>query len=150
MNFNCLPYSGYPTPPNVTISKIIYNGRQRTDVNVEWLVQAYGDVTGFFIERQMLIVPDERRGIVPVWERVTENLEPSTRSYQITNLDPSTIYAFRVTPVNRRTIGYPSEIKSPGENYFNVKLILSLTTENVYSSPFYSVDTCVQTLHPAE
>ncbi|XP_058270972.1 V-set and immunoglobulin domain-containing protein 10-like 2 isoform X1 [Hemibagrus wyckioides] len=103
----------YPTPPNVTISKIIYNGRQRTDVNVEWLVQAYGDVTGFFIERQMLTVPVERSGIVPVWERVTENLEPSTRSYQITNLDPSTIYAFRVTPVNRRTIGYPSEIKSP-------------------------------------
>ncbi|XP_047661728.1 V-set and immunoglobulin domain-containing protein 10-like 2 isoform X1 [Tachysurus fulvidraco] len=103
----------YPTPPNVTISKIIYSGRQRTIVNVEWLVQAYGDVTGFFIEQRKLTVPFERSDIVPVWEKVTENLEPSTRSYQITNLEPSTMYAFRVTPVNRRTIGYSSEIKSP-------------------------------------
>ncbi|KAF4077459.1 hypothetical protein AMELA_G00208480 [Ameiurus melas] len=102
----------YPTPPNVTISKIIYSGRQRTDVNMEWLVQEYGDITGFFIECQMLNVP-EKRDIVPVWQKVTENLEPSTHSYQITNLDPGTVYAFRVTPVNRRTFGYPSEIKSP-------------------------------------
>ncbi|XP_017347382.1 V-set and immunoglobulin domain-containing protein 10-like 2 [Ictalurus punctatus] len=102
----------YPTPPNVTISKIIYSGRQRTDVNMEWLVQEYGDITGFFIECQMLNVT-EKRDVVPVWQKVTENLQPSTRSYQITNLDPSTMYAFRVTPVNRRTFGYPSEIKSP-------------------------------------
>lgn len=113
--FQCIPDSGYPTPPNVTISKIIYSGRQRTDVNMEWLVQEYGDITGFFIECQMLNVT-EKRDVVPVWQKVTENLQPSTRSYQITNLDPSTMYAFRVTPVNRRTFGYPSEIKSPGEN----------------------------------
>lgn len=82
---------------------------------MEWLVQSYGDVTGFFIERQNLTVPVRRGDVVPVWEKVTENLEPSTRSYQITSLDPNTMYAFRVTPVNRRTIGNPSEIKSPGK-----------------------------------
>lgn len=114
--FQCLPDSGYPTPPNVTISKIIYRGRQRTDVNIEWLVQAYGDITGFLIERQKLAVPVEKSDIVPVWQKVAENLEPNIRSYQITNLDPGTMYAFRVTPVNRRTVGYPSEIKSPGNN----------------------------------
>lgn len=114
--FQCLPDSGSPMPPNVTISKIIYSGRQRTDVKVEWLVQAYGDITGFFIERQKLTVPVEKSDAVPIWQKVAENLEPSTRSYQITKMDPSSRYAFRVTPVNRRTIGYPSEIKSPGEN----------------------------------
>lgn len=103
-------------PPNVTISKLMYRGHQRTDVNMEWLVQAYSDITGFFIECQKLTVLKEKSNIVPVWQKVTENLEPSIRSYQITNLDPGTIYAFRVTPVNRRTIGYPSEIRSPGEN----------------------------------
>ncbi|KAF5906956.1 V-set and immunoglobulin domain-containing protein 10-like 2, partial [Clarias magur] len=103
----------YPTPPNVTISKVIYNGRQRTNVNVEWVVQAYGDITGFFIERQTFTVPVEKSDIVPSWQKISENLEPSTRSYQITNLDPSSKYAFRITPINRRTIGYPSEIKSP-------------------------------------
>ncbi|KAK1788289.1 hypothetical protein P4O66_016742 [Electrophorus voltai] len=30
----------YPLTPNVTISKIIYNNRQRTDVNMEWLIKA--------------------------------------------------------------------------------------------------------------
>ncbi|TSQ12721.1 V-set and immunoglobulin domain-containing protein 10-like 2 [Bagarius yarrelli] len=103
----------YPTPPNVTISKIVYTRRYRTDVNVEWSLQEYGDVTGFIIERQKLSVPQERSDVVPVWETVTKNLKPSTRSYQISNLDPSTMYAFRVTPLNRRTVGYPSEIKIP-------------------------------------
>lgn len=114
--FQCLPDSGYPTPPNVTISKLIYRGRQRTDVTMEWLVQEYGDITGFFIEHQKITIPIEKPNIVPVWQKVTEYLEPNIRSYQITNLDPSTTYAFRVTPVNRRTIGYPSEIKTPGKN----------------------------------
>ncbi|KAI4900510.1 hypothetical protein NFI96_020140, partial [Prochilodus magdalenae] len=98
----------YPMPPNVTISKIIYSNHRRTDVNVEWLIQAGGDITGFFIEHQRLPAP--------VWQKVAVDLEPSTRIYQINNLDPIGKYAFRITAVNHRTIGHPSEVKSPGGN----------------------------------
>lgn len=100
----------------MTISKLIYRGRQRTDVKIEWLVQAYGDITGFFIEHQKLTVPAEKNDIITTWQKVAENLQPNIRNYLITNLDPGTTYAFRVTPLNRRTIGYPSDTKSPGNN----------------------------------
>ncbi|XP_060790883.1 V-set and immunoglobulin domain-containing protein 10-like 2 [Neoarius graeffei] len=106
----------YPMPPNVTISKLIYSGRQRTDVNMEWLIQTDVNLTGFFIEYQRLPVPVGRRDIDPLWQKVAENLQPSTRSYQITNLDPTRKYAFRVTAVNHRTVGNPAEVTSPGEN----------------------------------
>lgn len=93
-------------PPNVTISKIMYSSRQRTDVNVEWLILSDDDYTGFFIERQNLPFP--------LWQKVVGDLDPSTRSFQITNLDPSGTYAIRITAVNHRTIGHPSEFRSPG------------------------------------
>lgn len=93
-------------PPNITISKIIYSSRQRTDVNMEWLILSDDDYTGFFIERQNLPFP--------LWQKVVGDLDPSARSFQITNLDPSGTYAFRITAVNRRTIGHPSDVKSPG------------------------------------
>ncbi|XP_053505399.1 V-set and immunoglobulin domain-containing protein 10-like 2 [Ictalurus furcatus] len=113
----------YPMPPNVTISKITYSSQQRTDVMLEWLVQRDGDLTGFFIERQRL--PVGKTDVVPLWQKVVVDLDPSTRSYQITNLDPSGKYAFRVTAVNQRTTGHPSEIKSPGE--ICMYLLFSLT-----------------------
>lgn len=100
-------------PPNVTISRITYSSQQRTDVLVEWLVQRSEGFTGFFIERQRLSVG--KSDDVPIWQKVVGDLEPSTRSYQITNLDPSGKYAFRVTAVNYRTTGHPSDVKSPGE-----------------------------------
>ncbi|XP_017347513.3 V-set and immunoglobulin domain-containing protein 10-like 2 [Ictalurus punctatus] len=106
----------YPMPPNVTISKITYSSQQRTDVMLEWLVQRDGDLTGFFIERQRL--PVGKTDVVPLWQKVVVDLDPSTRSYQITNLDPSGKYAFRVTAVNQRTTGHPSEIKSPANPPF--------------------------------
>lgn len=80
---------------------------------MEWVVQRDGDLTGFFIERQRL--PVGKSDVVPLWQKVVVALDPSTRSYQITNLDPSGKYAFRVTAVNYRTTGHASEIKSPGE-----------------------------------
>ncbi|XP_062868247.1 V-set and immunoglobulin domain-containing protein 10-like 2 [Trichomycterus rosablanca] len=103
----------YPMPPNVTISKLIYTGRQRTDVNLEWQMQAVGDQTGFIIERQILPDPVLRNDPAPIWQKVGANLEPSTHSYQITNLDPNRMYVFRVTALNRRTVGNPSDNKSP-------------------------------------
>lgn len=101
-------------PPNVTISKITYSSQQRTDVMMEWLVQRDGDLTGFFIEHQRLPV-GKSEVVVPLWQKVVADLEPSTRSYQITNLDPIEKYAFRVIAVNHRTTGHPSEVRSPGE-----------------------------------
>ncbi|GAA6097169.1 V-set and immunoglobulin domain-containing protein 10-like 2 [Tachysurus ichikawai] len=101
----------YPMPPNVTISKIMYSSRQRTDVNVEWLILSDDDYTGFFIERQNLPFP--------LWQKVVGDLDPSTRSFQITNLDPSGTYAIRITAVNHRTIGHPSEFRSPALPGFN-------------------------------
>ncbi|XP_035383022.1 V-set and immunoglobulin domain-containing protein 10-like 2 [Electrophorus electricus] len=103
----------YPMPPNVTISKITYSSSQRTNVNVEWLIQTDGDITGFFIESQTLPAPVGRSDIVSLWQKVAVDLEPSTRSYQANNLDPTGKYAFRITAINHRTLGYPSEIKSP-------------------------------------
>ncbi|KAI4900508.1 hypothetical protein NFI96_020138, partial [Prochilodus magdalenae] len=103
----------YPMPPNVTISKIIFSSRQRTDVNMEWTVRTDSILTGFFIERQRLPDPDAKSDIPPLWQKVASDLEPSTRSYQINNLDPTVTYAFRITAMNRRTTGNPSEIKSP-------------------------------------
>ncbi|XP_076835672.1 V-set and immunoglobulin domain-containing protein 10-like 2 [Brachyhypopomus gauderio] len=108
----------YPMPPNVTITKITYSSRQRTDVTVEWQIQIDGDITGFFIERQRLPGPVGRSDIDPLWQKVAVDLEPSTRSYQINNLDPTGKYAFRVTAVNQRTVGNPSEVKSPGNPPF--------------------------------
>ncbi|XP_053543944.1 V-set and immunoglobulin domain-containing protein 10-like 2 [Ictalurus punctatus] len=101
----------YPMPPNVTIIKIMYSSRQRTDVNVEWQILSDDDFTGFFIERQNLPFP--------LWQKMVGDLDPSIRSFQITNLDPSGTYAFRITAVNRRTIGHPSEVKSPALPGFN-------------------------------
>ncbi|XP_026862103.1 V-set and immunoglobulin domain-containing protein 10-like 2, partial [Electrophorus electricus] len=109
----------YPMPPNVTISKITYSSSQRTNVNVEWLIQTDGDITGFFIESQKkLPAPGGKSDIVSLWQKVAIDLEPSTRSYQINNLNPSGKYAFRITAVNCHTIGHPSEVKSPANPPF--------------------------------
>ncbi|XP_062868249.1 V-set and immunoglobulin domain-containing protein 10-like 2 [Trichomycterus rosablanca] len=48
-----------------------------------------------------------------VSQKVADDLDPGTHSYHIANLDPSVRYAFRVTAVNRRTFGNPSDIMSP-------------------------------------
>ncbi|XP_026990006.2 titin-like isoform X2 [Tachysurus fulvidraco] len=103
----------YPLPPNVTISKLIYSGRYRTDVDMEWQIQMDANLTGFFIEYQRIPDPVERSGLAPLWQKVAENLEPSTRSYQITNLDPTSKYAFRVTAINHRTVGNTAVVMSP-------------------------------------
>ncbi|XP_049322608.1 V-set and immunoglobulin domain-containing protein 10-like 2 [Astyanax mexicanus] len=103
----------YPVPPNITISKVTYSGRQRTDVNVEWTNQTDGDITGFIIEYQRLPNPLERSDIASLWQKVAVDVQPSVHNYQINNLDPGRAYTFRVTAVNRRTVGNPSDIKSP-------------------------------------
>lgn len=98
----------------------MYTGRQRTDVNLEWQMQAVGDQTGFIIEHQILPDPLLRNDPAPVWQKVGVNLDPNTRNYEITNLDPSRMYVFRVTALNRQTVGNPSENKSPGRPSFHI------------------------------
>ncbi|XP_076836220.1 hemicentin-1-like [Brachyhypopomus gauderio] len=123
----------YPKPPNVTINKIMYNNHQRTDVNVEWQIQMDGDITGFFIEIQRLPGPVGSSDIDPLWQKVAVDLEPSTRSYQINNLDPTGKYAFRITAVNRRTVGNPSEVKSPASMPVSKPYILLSDSSTVES-----------------
>lgn len=106
-------------PPNVTISKILYISHQRTDVILEWQIQTDVNVTGFFIERQKLQGSAGQGEDFSRWHMVVSDLEPRTRSYQMTGLDPAGKYVFRVTAVNHRTTGHPSQIKSPGEILFN-------------------------------
>lgn len=83
---------------------------------MEWQIQMDANLTGFFIEYRRIPDPVEKSGFAPLWQKVAENLEPSTRSYQITNLDPTSKYAFRVTAINHRTVGNPAVVMSPGEN----------------------------------
>ncbi|KAJ8266618.1 hypothetical protein GJAV_G00132550 [Gymnothorax javanicus] len=103
----------YPTPPNVTISKIKYNSRQRTEVDLEWKIETEGDLTGFYVERQR--VQDFKSG---AWQKVALDLEPNTRSHTVLSLDPTASYAFRITAVNHLTSGFPSEVRSPADPPF--------------------------------
>ncbi|TRY99628.1 hypothetical protein DNTS_004820 [Danionella cerebrum] len=108
----------YPMPPNISISKIIYNSHQRTDADMEWQLQSEGDLTGFFIEHQMFTDTAMKRISNLPWKKLVE-LDPDSRNYQIKNLVPTGSYAFRITAVNHRTIGIPSDIKSPADPPFN-------------------------------
>ncbi|XP_066570378.1 V-set and immunoglobulin domain-containing protein 10-like 2 [Amia ocellicauda] len=105
----------YPSPPNVTISKILYNTRQRTEVELEWATRGTGDLTGFVVERQM----SSRSGERGAWEMVANEIEPHMRGHKIAGLDPGTLYAFRILAINHRTRGYPSEVKTPADPPFN-------------------------------
>lgn len=106
---------GYPMPPNVTINKIVYSSRQRTEIDMEWFTKTEGDITGFIIERRRLPQPAGKRDTESPWQKVAVNLDPSTQTYKMSGFDPTGLYAVRITAVNHRTIGYPSEAKSPGE-----------------------------------
>ncbi|XP_030638855.1 V-set and immunoglobulin domain-containing protein 10-like 2 [Chanos chanos] len=110
----------YPMPPNVTINKIVYSSHVRTDVDMEWSIRTELDLTSFFIERQLLPEPvGKRASNVSLWYKVIVDLESDVRSCKISGLDPTRNYAFRITAVNHRTIGHPSEVKSPADPPFN-------------------------------
>lgn len=115
---------GYPMPPNVTIGRLLYSGRQRTDVNIEWSAMSDKNLTGFLIERTCDVMPD--------WHKVTDDLDPRIYSYHVANLDPSVKYKFRVTAVNRRTFGNPSETMSPGKNRNIANLPIMIHMINQY------------------
>ncbi|KAJ8342435.1 hypothetical protein SKAU_G00323630 [Synaphobranchus kaupii] len=111
----------YPAPPNVTISKIVYNSRQRTEVDLEWETMTEGDLSGFYVERQRTRARDGRSFVDggALWQQVAADLEPDDRGHTVLGLDPTGLYAFRVTAINHRTYGHPSEVKSPADPPFS-------------------------------
>lgn len=110
-------------PPNVTITKIIYSNRQQTEVDMEWILRTDGDMTGFIVERRRVSPPTQGKGMGmakrdagdPPWQKVAANLEPGMRSYKMGGFEPHGRYAVRIMAINHRTIGHPSDAKSPGE-----------------------------------
>lgn len=100
-------------PPNVTISKIIFSGHQRTEADLRWDTNAHGEITEFIIERRQLPLPNGNTKTEPPWQEVASNLAPGTRSYKLRGLDPTRLYEVRIRAVNYRTPGNPSEEKVP-------------------------------------
>ncbi|KAM7137791.1 V-set and immunoglobulin domain-containing protein 10-like 2 [Macrochelys suwanniensis] len=110
----------YPTPPNVTISKLMYT-RPRTEVQLEWVTQGSGNLTGFVVQRQEAKKSSlgPSRLAARAWETVASDIEPDIRDHRVGGLDPAVVYAFRILAVNHRTTGHPSEGKTPADPPFN-------------------------------
>lgn len=100
---------GYPTPPNVTISRLTYR-RQRREVQLQWAIYGPGNLTGFLVQ-QRASVPSSEAG---AWEVAASDIEPESRDQRLGGLDPGVLYAFRILAMNHHTAGYPSEVKTPG------------------------------------
>ncbi|XP_006034393.1 V-set and immunoglobulin domain-containing protein 10-like 2 [Alligator sinensis] len=110
----------YPVPPNVTISKLMYT-RQRTEVQLEWVTQGSGNLTGFMVQRRdtKRTFSNSSRSVDSLWETVASDIEPDIRDHRLGGLDPAMVYAFRILAVNHRTTGHPSEMKTPADPPFN-------------------------------
>ncbi|XP_068601099.1 V-set and immunoglobulin domain-containing protein 10-like 2 [Brachionichthys hirsutus] len=125
----------HPMPPNATLAKVMYNSRLRTEVHLEWQVdnKEKRDLTGFILEHSW--VPErpgrrssssnkskeetEERIGQPVWYRNIIH-DPDVRAHTVGKLTPTVTYKFRIIPVNRRTLGHPSAVKTPAEPRINV------------------------------
>lgn len=121
--------SEHPMPPNVTLVRVTYSSRQRNEVQLEWQMEGQGEGgwTGFFLEHRWVSerpnkkgssnnsqVQEEGRAASPDWYRNIIQ-DPGVRSYTVQGLTPTVTYQFRVTPINYRTVGNPSVVKSPGD-----------------------------------
>uniref|UniRef100_A0A3B3CII5 V-set and immunoglobulin domain containing 10 n=1 Tax=Oryzias melastigma TaxID=30732 RepID=A0A3B3CII5_ORYME len=119
----------YPMPPNATLIRVMYNSRQRQQVEAEWQVESGedGGWTGFFLEyRKVSERPGKRggsngsqetvegSGTSQVWYRITIQ-DPETRSHTVYGLIPTITYQFRITAINYLTFGHPSAGKTPAE-----------------------------------
>ncbi|XP_073336040.1 V-set and immunoglobulin domain-containing protein 10-like 2 [Pagrus major] len=123
----------HPMPPNATLVKVMYNSRQRNEVELEWQVENEEERgwTGFILEHVLVSERPGRRGRndtkeetdermgPPVWYRSIIQ-DPEVRSHTIGRLTPTVTYQFRITPVNHRTLGHPSAPKTPAEPRYNV------------------------------
>ncbi|XP_061449365.1 V-set and immunoglobulin domain-containing protein 10-like 2 [Rhineura floridana] len=107
----------YPSPPNVTISKLMYT-RHRTEVELEWQTQGSGNLTGFVVQRREAKKAPKKQ-LASSWETVANDIDPDIRDQKLGGLDPAVVYAFRILAVNHRTTGHPSEMKTPADPPFN-------------------------------
>ncbi|XP_032388750.1 V-set and immunoglobulin domain-containing protein 10-like 2 [Etheostoma spectabile] len=124
----------YPMPPNVTLVKVMYNSRQRNEVELEWQVEneGGGGWTGFILQHIWVSERPRRRGSNNDSKQETEERikppdwypiiiqDPEVRIYTVGRLIPTVTYQFRITPVNHRTLGHPSSAKTPAEPRYNV------------------------------
>ena len=123
-------------PPNVTLVRLAYSTRQRSEVQIEWRLEGEGDgvnegagdggLTSFTLERWRVgrkrsgeeeeeeEESEEERSSSASWLQVGEQ-GPGVRYHTLGNLIPTLTYQFRVTAVNHRTVGHPSPAKTPGE-----------------------------------
>ncbi|KAM3869182.1 V-set and immunoglobulin domain-containing protein 10-like 2 [Diretmus argenteus] len=123
----------YPMPPNATLVKVMYSSRQRSEVDVEWRTENDGEkqraLTSFILEHRMVMerparrnsnvsTEQEERSSPPAWHK-TIVPDPEVRSHTLGSLTPTFTYQFRITPVNHRTIGHPSAVKTPADPPFN-------------------------------
>lgn len=115
-------------PPNVTLVSVMYNSKQRNEVELEWQLEDEepGGWTGFILQHVWVSERPGRRGSnndskeeaeerigPPVWyQNIIQ--DPEVRSHTVGRLTPTVTYQFRITPVNHRTIGHPSAAKTPG------------------------------------
>ncbi|KPP67002.1 hypothetical protein Z043_114448 [Scleropages formosus] len=109
----------YPVPPNVTISKIKYSSQQRTEVDLQWAVKETGNLTGFIVERLKTQELQLKVNDTFSWVQLVTGIQPDVRYHRLVGLDPTSIYAFRILAINHRTLGYPSEVKTPADPPFN-------------------------------
>ncbi|XP_029106441.1 V-set and immunoglobulin domain-containing protein 10-like 2 [Scleropages formosus] len=109
----------YPVPPNVTISKIKYSSQQRTEVDLQWAVKETGNLTGFIVERLKTQELQLKVNDTFSWVQLVTGIQPDVRYHRLVGLDPTSIYVFRILAINHRTLGYPSEVKTPADPPFN-------------------------------
>ncbi|XP_071754218.2 V-set and immunoglobulin domain-containing protein 10-like 2 [Centroberyx gerrardi] len=123
----------YPMPPNATLVKVKYSSPKRSEVEVEWKIvddeEKDRRLTHFILEHRWVkerparrssnvSKGEEERSGTPVWLRTIVQ-DPEVRSHTLGRLAPILTYQFRITPVNHRTIGYPSATKTPADPSFN-------------------------------
>nr|XP_061801181.1 V-set and immunoglobulin domain-containing protein 10-like 2 [Nerophis lumbriciformis] len=118
----------HPMPPNATLIRVTYIGRQRNEVELEWQMEddAQQGWTGFIVQHRAANGRPEKRANNDSMREREERMSPSVwqhniiqdpdvRIHTVGRLTPSTNYQFRIMPFNHRTFGHPSAAKMPAE-----------------------------------
>ncbi|XP_061608397.1 V-set and immunoglobulin domain-containing protein 10-like 2 [Phyllopteryx taeniolatus] len=119
----------HPMPPNATLIRVMYIGRLRNEVELEWKIEedAQQGWTGFVVQHRGANKQPRRRAsgndsMEETQERISASVwhhniiqDPDVRIHTVGRLTPTAKYQFRVTPFNHRTVGHPSAAKTPAE-----------------------------------
>ncbi|XP_072302247.1 V-set and immunoglobulin domain-containing protein 10-like 2 [Eucyclogobius newberryi] len=121
----------HPMPPNASLVSVMYNSRQRNQVDLEWQVHNEednkGGWTGFMLEYSWMFEKPGKKGgtndsvmlpypvkIASIWYSSVIQ-DPGQRTHTLGSLTPTVTYQFRITLINHRTLGYHSAPKIPAE-----------------------------------